>query len=269
MMAGLIDTEISKTDPLSSVSGYNATKIELDPTKDTVAGQVDSVIKNDSPLMQGARTRASQAANSRGLLNSTMAVQAGEEAVHNAALPIAQQDAQTNFQTKQLNQNAENQATQFTAGAKTQGALQESGAQNERSLTTLRGEIETGLQTLRGTQAVDLAEIEASYKTLMQSNDSATKVYQQTMDAINKILTNNEMDAASKQSAIDKQNQMLKSALSITGKISNLDLTSILDFSGADLVSTATPAAAAPASESPNYDGDPAYAWRNRYRDDD
>lgn len=251
-MPGLIDTEINKDDPLSSVTGYEAEKIELDPAKDTVAGQVDTIINKDNPLMQGARTRASQAANSRGLLNSSMAVQAGEEAVHSAALPIAQQDAQINFNSKVANQNAGNQAQQFTAGAKTQGALQKlSGDQNKESiaaqgteqratqaqaaaseatLTQLRGSIETGLQTLRGTQAQDLAEIEASYKTLMQTSDSASKVYQQTMDAINKILTDKEMDAGTKQSAIDKQNQMLRSGLSIIGKVNNLDLTSILTF---------------------------------------
>ena len=49
----------------------------------------------DDPLnaLATARTRAAQESNRRGLLNSSMGVQAGEEAVLNVALPIASQQA--------------------------------------------------------------------------------------------------------------------------------------------------------------------------------
>lgn len=74
----------------------------------TVQGQMDNLLKNDSPLMQRATTRASQAANKRGLLNSSMAVQSGQEAALTAALPIAQADAKA-YQAQGLaNQNAMN-----------------------------------------------------------------------------------------------------------------------------------------------------------------
>jgi len=61
----------------------------------TVQGQLDNILSTNSPLMQRAATRAAQEANKRGLLNSAMGVQAGQEAVLTAALPIAQQDADT------------------------------------------------------------------------------------------------------------------------------------------------------------------------------
>jgi len=74
----------------------------------TVQGQMTNLMQNDNPLMQRAQTRASQAANKRGLLNSSMGVQAGQEAALSAALPIAQADAQA-YQTQGLaNQNAMN-----------------------------------------------------------------------------------------------------------------------------------------------------------------
>jgi hypothetical protein len=143
-MAGLIATNINKDNPLSSISGYEEERVTVGPD-DTVAGQVNKVIGADSPLMQGARTRATQSANARGLINSSMAVQAGEEAVHGAALPIASQDAQTNFNAKLSNQNAANSARQYTAGATNAGAMQERAGQIQRESTLLAGEIEGGL----------------------------------------------------------------------------------------------------------------------------
>lgn len=84
----------------------------------TVAGQLDSVIANDSPLLQQAKRRATvtsnQAMNDRGLLNSSLAVGAGIEAADNAlyerALPIAQQDAQTHRDAATNTTNAQNAA---------------------------------------------------------------------------------------------------------------------------------------------------------------
>ncbi len=61
----------------------------------TVASQIENLIKSDSPLMQRARAKAMQEANARGLSNTSMAGTAGEAAVIDAALPIAQQDAST------------------------------------------------------------------------------------------------------------------------------------------------------------------------------
>jgi hypothetical protein len=53
--------------------------------------------------------------NTRGLLNSSLAVGAGQSALYDAALPIAQQDAQTFTQAGLSNQQARNTADQFNA----------------------------------------------------------------------------------------------------------------------------------------------------------
>jgi hypothetical protein len=74
----------------------------------TVAGQIEQIIAADSPLMQQARMRAMQASNQRGLLNSSMAASAGESALYDAAMPIAQQDAGTFAQAAQFNTDATN-----------------------------------------------------------------------------------------------------------------------------------------------------------------
>jgi len=83
-------------------------KPSVDPDE-TVAGQMQKVMDSSSPLLQKARTQAAQAANKRGLSNTTMAVQAGEQAVLNTALPIAQQDAATHATRGNMNQQFQQQ----------------------------------------------------------------------------------------------------------------------------------------------------------------
>lgn len=67
----------------------------VDQERGTVAGQMRGLLAENSPYLQVARTGALQTAAGRGLLNSSIAAGAGEEAAIKQALPIAQQDAQT------------------------------------------------------------------------------------------------------------------------------------------------------------------------------
>jgi hypothetical protein len=89
----------------------------------TVQGQLASVLDSNSPLMQRAGTQALQEANRRGLANSTMAVQAGQTALYDRALPIAQQDANTFAQAGQFNAAARNQRDQFNSQLATQVSM--------------------------------------------------------------------------------------------------------------------------------------------------
>ena len=130
---GIINSAIN---PTSTVAGYTPERIELDDS-DTVAGQIRGIIDEDSPLMQQAETKAAQRSNSRGLLNSSIGVQAGQAALYDAALPIAQQDAHTNFAAGQLNQAAGNTANQFNAG----------------SINTATGQVRAGDQQIAAIEA--------------------------------------------------------------------------------------------------------------------
>lgn len=72
----------------------------------SVQEQLTGLLAQDSPYMQQAETGALQQSNERGLLNSSLAVEAAEGARIAAALPIAQQDAgfgqNTSLQNDQL-----------------------------------------------------------------------------------------------------------------------------------------------------------------------
>jgi|GEM_PF-1536074 len=55
--------------------------------------QVDRITQKDSPLMKRARANGEAFANARGLLNSTLAGQAGEDAVYKHVMEMAKQNA--------------------------------------------------------------------------------------------------------------------------------------------------------------------------------
>jgi hypothetical protein len=165
-MAGITQSQIKADDPLK-VSGYSPEKITLD-AGDTVEGRIGQVTSN-SMLRNQADTRALQRMNRRGIVNSSMAIQAGEAELYNAALPIASQDAQTSYAAKRANQDAGNTAFQFTADAGNRfdsqrlagkQNLEQIGAQGEQQrlnigaqtnaesrLISERGDIEKALQT--------------------------------------------------------------------------------------------------------------------------
>jgi len=70
---------------------------------DSVQTQMTGLMSQNSPLMQKAQTQAKQYSGRRGLINSSMAAEAGTDAMLKSALPIASQDAS---QTAQKNLTA-------------------------------------------------------------------------------------------------------------------------------------------------------------------
>jgi hypothetical protein len=81
----------------------------VDPKTQTVAGQLESILASDSPLLVQARTRALQRMNGSGTLNSTMASSAADSAMYDAALDIAAPDARTYADAGRFNVDNENQ----------------------------------------------------------------------------------------------------------------------------------------------------------------
>lgn len=79
----------------ATLTDQNTTQRTVNTGNETVAGQLTSLLDSGSSYVQQARNNAMQTANSRGLLNSTMAATAGEKAAIESALPIAQADAGT------------------------------------------------------------------------------------------------------------------------------------------------------------------------------
>ena len=223
------------------------------PTVSTTQDQLVGILNKGGPLMQQAATTGNQQAASRGLLNSSMGVQAAQAAVLGQAVPIANADASATNQmavqnANTLNQNLQTTAnTENTAGTWNAGALNQTAqtnqsatnAANSQNATAQNTMIQTNTQNANAaaqwnagqqnaaiTQAMDLnsretlAGIEADYKQIMQVNSSAGTMYEQVMKNISDIQNNK--DIADKSTAISSQLAWLRSGMEMIQNLNNV-----------------------------------------------
>lgn len=201
-------------------TGYDPEKLTLDPATQTVRGQVQDIMKSDSPFLTEARTRAAQGMNARGLINSSMALGEGERAAYAAALPIAERDANAALTVAGRNQDATNASR--AAGAQ---------AENVMGQQELSGEQAMEQQELRGAQSKELAQIEAQYKQMMQTNDSAARFYSQITLSMGEVMKAENMSAEAKATQITKLKEQMKNGLFVIGNIGNIqNLDKLLRF---------------------------------------
>jgi hypothetical protein len=173
-------------------TGYTADKAALSQwnvdKNQTVQGQLENVLATDNPIMQQARTKAAQTANARGLINSSMAVQAGESAVIQSALPIAQQDATTygsaaksnaeySNQNAQFNTSETNKASQFTANASNTAELANAQMKTDTSRTNAQLGTEVNKQNASATNALQSQNLDnkarSEFQNVATQNDAA------------------------------------------------------------------------------------------------
>lgn len=236
----------------AAATGFQGAQTSVNAPSDTVQGQIGGIIAANSPLMQQAHRRAMERMNSRGLLNSSLAVQAGESALYDAALPIAQADAGVYNQTRLANQASDNAGRQFTAAAEnaasatnaqlaTETNARNAAAANTLQLTGMDQAFKTAIansdaqnrvlmQQLGDVTKTTLANIEADFKTLMQTSASATDMYRQSMDGISKVVADTNMNAQAKATAINGYLGWLRNGMNLVASINGVDLGNLLNF---------------------------------------
>ena len=111
--ASQVSTDVANTAGIKSANSY------IDDAKSTVAGQLNTLLSSDSSYIKQAEQKAREDSASKGLLNSSLAYQAGRTAAITAALPIAQQDAKLYGDYGLQQQQAEN----ALAATKTEGIV--------------------------------------------------------------------------------------------------------------------------------------------------
>ncbi len=127
-----INADASLQGPANTYEGAQGTAAEWKPDEQsTVQGQVAQIIKAGSPLQTLADTRSKQQQNAKGLLNSSMAVQAGQTALYDSVMPIATQDANTFATAGQYNAGNKQQMEIANMGSKNQGLEFSAGAKNK------------------------------------------------------------------------------------------------------------------------------------------
>lgn len=119
----------------------------------SVAERLTGLLSQDNPYIQQARQQAAEAAAARGLRNSTMGVQAGQEAAIKQALPIAQQDAQQAFELDRM--GYENDL---------QGIRDQNLSELDKEKMTLQQEFTQDLEQLRYRQQQGMMDRESELK---------------------------------------------------------------------------------------------------------
>lgn len=194
----------------------------------TTSQQLAGILNKGGALMQQAATTGNQQAAGRGLLNSSMGIQAAQNAVLSAATPIANADANAINQGQQFNAQATNQT--LAQNVQNQQATNQFNAQQGNAMSTWNAgqQNEAALKTMDVNSREQLMNIEAQYKSLMQNSSSASGMYEQMLKNLADIQGNKDMDAASKQSAIQNQLTYLRSGMTM---IQNLGgLTNLVTF---------------------------------------
>lgn len=185
-MAGLISQAVTDTNKVATYkpetaqavtptsTGYTAQGVSVTP-QETVQGQLADITSKDSPLMQQAARRANEQMTSRGLLNSSIAVGAGQDAVLNSALPIAQQDASTYNTANLKTVDANNAALNFGANASNQASL--AGAQLGTDVSKTNAQFGNAAQEQAATAAnqASLANLDVSSKQQLSAADIASR----------------------------------------------------------------------------------------------
>ena len=161
---------------------------------ESVSHRLEVLTEANTPLMRQARTQGLQAANNRGLLNSSMAVAAAQQAAYNAALPIAGQEA--------------SQAAQ-------RGLLTQTGMQR---LAEIKAEGDSATKLAIGQMQLDAADREKASAMLVNfGNQYATQVA-----AIN---GNTEIPAAARAKMIEHLNTVRNSDFALVEQMFGVQLT--------------------------------------------
>lgn len=200
---------------LSQLQG--TTRWDVQPNE-TVRSQLQQIIADDSPLMQQARARALQTANSRGLLNSSMAMTAADSAMYDAAMPIATQDASTFARAGEFNANTSNtfardnnQFTRdafmadFNVGANDWAAQQQFDREyqmldRQQQLTLERDAIQNGYTSARDQYA-------AGQQTTRDDKEAALRLKLAQMDAASRPAQQPDTSVERLRMQLDMQNQ--------------------------------------------------------------
>lgn len=263
---------LSPTSVNAGTTATIGTPTKWDVTPDqTVQGRIASIIDPNSPLMQQAKTQADEQSNARGLINSSMAVTGGQDAMYRAATPIAAADAATYAKAAGYNADEANQVAAQNAtmkNAMTQANLSANtsmfnttanNASNERvavnttesqgRIATMNADSNQRIAALDAANRVQVQQLQNQFQQLTSTSQQASQAFNQYVVASANIQNNPNMDAATKNAALQQLWQTTQSQLVVLSHLNGLDLTSQLDMTPYTQTPVPTPApTAAPAT---------------------
>lgn len=224
-----------------SGSQLNSTQGQVD-SNSTSIGQVNNILSKDSPFLKRAKTRAMQAANSRGLINSSIAAGAGEAAAIDASKDFAMHDASVyerqanknqdfSQRTDEFNVTQSNDANQRNADrdnrANEFNSTLESGVNQrnaDRATDVSKSNINSGLDKAKIIQqevlarldnenANVLATLNKQYERIIYNDKNSSEAYQNAIQGISNVLANKDMTPEQQEEAAKTITTMLSKFL--------------------------------------------------------
>jgi hypothetical protein len=196
----------------------------LDPTKETVAGQITGLLSGESPYIRQAGQRGVEEAASRGLLSSSLAAGAVERERIKAALPIAQQGAEAYARQGLANQEiaAGLQRQAFDVESKQSLMQAEQGFQLEKmdrdaairaQMMDFDSQVRERLAGIEQGYALELEELSSTYD-IMQNKDTAMgTMYSDALKSIATFLDDPDMSAAQQKTGLNQITSNLEAGL--------------------------------------------------------
>jgi hypothetical protein len=226
--------EAATATPGLVASTTSATPSSVNPN--ALSEQVNKVADPNSEISRRAAALANEESNSKGLLNSSMAIGAAHNAVLQAALPIAQGDVQA----QELNASNEQQASLQNAQQTNAVATVNAQSTTQANLADAAAKNTQIMSQLDQANKVQLAGINTQYQSFLNSSGAASSLFNNTMQQISTIQNNPNLDASHKTDAINQLTSLLQSGLESMSAINGLDLTQGLDFGAVSKNATST-----------------------------
>lgn len=190
---------------LATSVGYDPVATTVDKPQ-TVQGQIADITTSNSPLMQQAERRANERMVGKGLLNSSLAVGAGQSALYDAALPIAQQDAQTYALSNQKTVDARNAEANFRAGAANQASLNNSGMITDVNKTNAAATNTAAATTADAANQARLQQQDIDARKAMQTQDIDSRLIMSSLDRATQVQIK-QLDIGAQQQLAQMENQ--------------------------------------------------------------
>lgn len=152
--------------------------------KETVAGQLKDLLENpNNPLNVQAQTYGKQFANRRGLLNSSIAASATQDAMMKNAQPIASQDASTNYDAAKTNVGNKLTADLFNTDTSTRVDMFNAGTAKDLAINTQNRNMDYYIANMDADNKMAIARVQAAANDSGIMGDlgkSFMNLYQQT-----------------------------------------------------------------------------------------
>lgn len=204
-------------------------RYESHKTSDALA----NVLSADSSYIERAKTQAREESAKRGLLNTSIGVQAGVGAAIDRALPIAQGDAQaaneaasTNagFRQQAREQNAARDTAVSTANSETAARIAQQEMQDTASLLRVKldGDQQLARQWLVNNNQYRIADLENRYQSQIATGGQAADLYNGFLGQVGAMMNNPQMSPDRLKAQVTLLTKQFEASLNLVEAISRL-----------------------------------------------